>query len=94
MQAEACGSDRTSIESSGSNHAASCHQDMHYLALMPQSQHGGSIDHHGNSTAAYLQTVSQQHGLPAAAEAPATQQLKVSQHAVQECSSSMLASSN
>ena len=90
MQAEMCGSLRTSMESSGSNHAASPHQDMHDLSLMPQSQHADLTDHHGNSMVACLQTMSQQRGVLCTAETQATQQLKVSQHAVQELSSSML----
>ena len=82
MQTGSYGSLRTSIESSGSNQAASHHQDMQDLSLMPQSQHAGSADHHGDS----MQNVSQQPGVPSAAEAQAMQQLKVSQRAVQECS--------
>ena len=85
LQTGTYGSLRTSIESSGSNQAASHHQDMQHPSLMPQSQHAGSIDHHANSTPASLHTVSWQHGVLSAAQAQATQQLEVNQPAVQEC---------
>ena len=89
MQAGTYGGFRTSIESSGSNHAASHHQDMPDISLMPQSQHVGPLDHHDSSMAASLQSVLRQHGVQAAVEAEAVQQLKVSQHAVQERSSNL-----
>lgn len=52
---------------------------------MLQSGDADSADPHGNSVAAPSKTALQQDGLQSAADAQDVQQLRVSEHAAQEC---------